>query len=111
MIDLCCWQCGSCDELDFPVILIVYTCHFLLSLKFKPQDNNNNSNNMPATVLSPRRRSKIAALAPFKSQRSIADMFNVSQRTVSYCIASSKAAAAVPVSLDVQEQPLPFTRL
>ena len=51
---------------------------------------------MPSPILSPRRRSKIAGMARFKSQRQVATIFNVSQSTVCYCTMMSRLLEAVP---------------
>lgn len=68
---------------------------------------------MPSPVLSPRRRSKIASMTVWKSQRSIAQQFNIAQSTVSYCVALSKAAEAIPHALQQAEdnQQVPFIHL
>lgn len=65
---------------------------------------------MPSPILSPRRRAKIALLARYKTQRSVATMFNVSQSTVSYCVASYARTQSLPAGIPLrprQDSPTP----
>lgn len=62
---------------------------------------------MPSPVLTPRRRSRIAQAAQYSSQRSVALKFNVSQSTVSYCVAQAASVAAIPVEIQQETPPSP----